>query len=793
MERRWIRRFLAALLLALPTSLHSQSIQGVVLERSAQAPITGAIVLLLDEADTQLGGTLTDADGRFLLRVPVPGRYRVRAERIGYVSVASPLLEVGAGATVRHALHASAEAVTLEGITAQGRRRCVLRPQEGEATHRVWEEARKALRATALTRDQNLAFIETVRYRRELDPSSLRVQQETSHTRSGFSNSPFVSVPAEELAEHGFVRASPDEVHYYAPDAHVLLSDLFSDTHCLRVQPGEDGLIGLSFEPIRGRKVPEVQGVLWLDQKTAELQHLTYRYVNLPFKIHTEHAAGRVEFDRLDNGAWIVSRWHIRMPLVGAEVAAGQRTPGSVAPPTRLSVIGIHEDGGEVLRASATAGEMRAADRAVLVGTVFDSTRTAPLADATVFLSGTQYTAQTDDQGQFRMEDLPDGEYSVSFLHPRLDSLEWIPRPDPVTLRRGEEASAHLVVPSTTAIWASACADSTQRGVVVGLVRNADEGVPIPGARVVVRGQERREVRTDAQGRYRVCDLPAGASVVVQAHSAEHAGEPTTLQIAGTEPVRHDMNVRVLQAMARAGRGSNADRTLGVTQPPVVVTGVLADSETGDPIRDASVRLLEANTTRSTDARGRFRFAEVPYGIYTLEVQHLQYGTHRERVTLGGGGELKMTLRLTPQAIAIAGVEVTARAERDPLARRSGVRRELLVREQLQTIELSARDISDVVRGRLRGIYVREYRDKSGHRQICMESSRQTLEQCNPIAVVIDLLPMSIEDAVSLPLGSVESVEFVRAIEASGVYPVPPGRDVLVIFTRGNGPHASRD
>ena len=45
---------------------------------------------------------------------------------------------------------------------------------------------------------------------------------------------------------------------YWAPDAAVLLSDEFLDTHCFHVTRNErraPGLIGLAFQPVRGRNL----------------------------------------------------------------------------------------------------------------------------------------------------------------------------------------------------------------------------------------------------------------------------------------------------------------------------------------------------------------------------------------------------------------------------------------------------------------------------------------------------------------------------------------------------------
>src|ERR1035437_4852695 len=57
-------------------------------------------------------------------------------------------------------------------------------------------------------------------------------------------------------------------------------------------------------------------------------------------------------------------------------------------------------------------------------GTVFDSLIThAPLANATVVLVERSKYVATDAHGRFRIDSVPDGRYTLSFIHPVLDSL----------------------------------------------------------------------------------------------------------------------------------------------------------------------------------------------------------------------------------------------------------------------------------------------------------------------------------------------------------------------------------
>jgi hypothetical protein len=97
-------------------------------------------------------------------------------------------------------------------------------------------------------------------------------------------------------------------------------------------------MVGLAFAPLRGRRLPDVQGTLWLDGQTGHLRYLEYTYTRLPFASSDARLGGRVDFVQLPAGGWIVSRWRIRMPILVRE--------NPRAPPIVTALV---ESGGEVL------------------------------------------------------------------------------------------------------------------------------------------------------------------------------------------------------------------------------------------------------------------------------------------------------------------------------------------------------------------------------------------------------------------------------------------------------------
>jgi hypothetical protein len=393
-----------ALLLLGAAPLASQAVRGTLVAAPGGEPVPAALVVLLDAAGRTLDSDQSDAAGRFDLRAAGPGEFRVRAERVGYATAAPTPVVLAAGQTLELRLETAAAASLLEGlVVAAPERRCVVDPREGGRTAALWEEARKSLELAEHSRRRQ-GFRFTLRsYRRELEPGSLVVRSQSADTSTTRTATPYASLPAEDLAANGYVRTENGENVFYSPDAPVLLSDAFLDSHCFRVQPGrgsEAGLVGLAFEPTRGRRLPDVRGVLWLDAATAELRALDFDYTGLRGELAVPGQwGGRVEFERLPDGAVIVRRWGLRMPLVARAAAAG----GNLHAPPRLSVAAVREEGAEVVSVALPSGQLARASTAA-VPTPGAAARAAPAGGdtASVRLEGITVTAASARVLRFR-------------------------------------------------------------------------------------------------------------------------------------------------------------------------------------------------------------------------------------------------------------------------------------------------------------------------------------------------------------------------------------------------------
>jgi hypothetical protein len=408
--------FAAVLLLLLfaVTTAAAQTVRGEVRDTESGEPLPGVFVVLSAGGVSRVG-VLTDSAGRFFLRAPGPGQYQLSAQRIGYNTSTTAAFALAADEVHSTNLTLAVAALRLADISVRGERRCGANVESAASTARLWEEARKVLSVAAwLERDAGAQF--RVRFfDRELDTSLRPASDETMRIEVRRGQGVFGAVPADSLLRFGFVQRRGEEWLFFGPDADVITSTEFLDQHCFWTERSKDrpGMVGLGFEPIRGRRISDIKGVLWIEERTSALRFVEYDFVNMGFFVDRKFAGGRTEYTQLPNGAWVISLWEIRMPNGGRAILSGRLTPE-----------GVSVTGGEVLDAIMPGGQGFAVVPSYAVtGIVWDSLRSKPLAEARVHLPATPFRALTNERGEFRIDSVPRGVYYITFSHARLEEL----------------------------------------------------------------------------------------------------------------------------------------------------------------------------------------------------------------------------------------------------------------------------------------------------------------------------------------------------------------------------------
>ena len=538
---------LAAAIALIGSRAAAQEVRIEVVEASTGKAIVGANVSVLDSTGMAIGGGFSDNGGYINLPVPARGPFRVRADKVSFDTWISVVLRQ-AGKPI-HVRVGMAPTRTPSAV-ARTETACQQLSSAGTPAADLWVELRKALTASAMTEAKGLVPLDVDLYERVLDRNLGIVSERTEH-RTKVSRRPLTGISLDQLDSARRGTAASGEV-YRAPDAATFLSDQFLRSHCFSAIRGygqEAGLVGLEFKPARVGGLAELTGVIWLDPKASALRYLNFDYVNLPVPLRIARTTGRVEFQQLPGGQWIVQRWYIRMPRTA------RVTSTDVGSPTVLrdSLVGYQEVGGTARPAgtapAAVAGNRApspsedatpdtpgpAAGQSVLTGVVFDSTTGRPLRNVDVSTGVGRFKTRTADGGRYEL--VIDGALSdkVIFDHPRLRLFRIPERVQTVSVAPGSRGQAVVFIPSFATLRSRLCGQNETgteaQGMAVGYVKDP-AGNPVRNAHVwatwqilwveqngrLVSTNQQRTVETDTgpDGSYIMCGFTRGAQVTAK-------------------------------------------------------------------------------------------------------------------------------------------------------------------------------------------------------------------------------------------------------------------------------------
>jgi hypothetical protein len=563
---------IAAAIIVAGVRASAQDVRVEVFEAATGRPIVGANVSLYDSAGAiPLGGGFSDQNGRADLRAPLRGAFRVKADKVGFDTWTSVQLQLGERAVLVRAGLAPMRSPA--PVVARNETACQQLTGPGTAAGDLWVEIKKALTASALTEAQGLVPLDVDLYERVMD-RNLGIVSEHAEERTRISRRPALGISWDQIDTTRRGDASSTEV-FRAPDAATLVSDQFVKSHCysaIRGYGAETGLSGLEFKPARVAGLPELTGVLWLDPRSNSLRAVNFDYVNLPIPLRIARTSGRVEFQQLPSGQWIVPRWYIRMPRVARVLVSDVRSPAT----SRDSLLGYQEVGGAARPAgtgprppavTGAASEMGspmddsapAAVQSVIVGVVFDSTTGTPLGGVQVSTRGGRFKTMTNSGGRYELAVDGAVKDTLVFEHPRLRLFHVAERMQAVSLPSGSRGQVSVIVPSYTTLRGRLCGrneTSTEpQGMMAGYVKDP-YGKPLARAHVwaswqilwveqngrLVSTNQQRTVETDtnADGSYLMCGLSRGAQITAKVGVG---GRPTLqerLVVPATMVLEHD-------------------------------------------------------------------------------------------------------------------------------------------------------------------------------------------------------------------------------------------------------------
>jgi hypothetical protein len=628
---RHTARFVLAALVCGSAVARAQTVRGVVTS-VAKATVSGVVVQLLDSAGRVAAQALSGERGEFRISVASAGVYHLRALRIGFRPTTSGPIALTSDAVVVHELVLTGLPITLDTVRVVDRSSC--RQMSGDsaaATFAVWEQVRTALTAATLTSIESGIGSTTVSYERTLDASGRRIRQQHSTLQSGYVREPWRSLGSDSLHRIGYVVTDrSNTTTYYGPGLDVLLSSVFIEDHCFRLTHDGDRL-GLVFEPRRERsRVAEIRGTLWLDRASLELRSLEYRYANL-LREQEERAGGHIEFARMRDGAWVITRWQIQMPLMQQRIRSAR-----YGDPENI-VLEIHVAGGELALVRRGGDTLWSRPPLVLSGEVTDSVSGKPVSSARVALQGTELEGVTDSHGRFTIQGVLPGEYTIELRTPSLDSLNAVFQS--AVVFTDEASPVQLRAPTAQQVETRVCGSRAgdYSGIILGRLLMSGDSAPPRHATVfaewdslamyatnltagVVPRRRTAEAKADNDGSFRLCGVPAATDLRIFA-IADSADTPDSV-VARIPSGRRFARIEL--TMERA------------TSDGVVFAGSVVSESGEQPIAGVEVLLPELALGTLTDNLGGFRLRGVPAGTYRVIVRHFGYAPIDARVTLAG-------------------------------------------------------------------------------------------------------------------------------------------------------------
>jgi TonB-dependent starch-binding outer membrane protein SusC len=227
-------------------------------------------------------------------------------------------------------------------------------------------------------------------------------------------------------------------------------------------------------------------------------------------------------------------------------------------------------------------------------GTVQEADTGAPLAGATVKVSGGEATATTGADGTFTI-DAPRGDVTLEVSG--ADHM----------------AKDVMLAAKTKKVQVSLSKAAASGRSVTGIVKEAGTGKPVAGAVVTLKGTS-VTATSDEDGLFVLQNVPAGAAqldVASQAHTAGSIAVPD-----GQSTAKLELQPTNPQAAPAPAAPAPAAPTAGTR----AIAGKVTSKQTGDPVPGATLMVKDTELTTIASDDGSYALDGVPAGPFTLVV-----------------------------------------------------------------------------------------------------------------------------------------------------------------------------
>ena len=324
-----------------------------------------------------------------------------------------------------------------------------------------------------------------------------------------------------------------------------------------------------------------------------------------------------------------------------------------------------------------------------LLGTVFDSVHSRPLANATVFVLGTSRIGLTNASGVFVVDSVPVGTHKVHVAHELLDSLGITMVTDSFPVTAGERKVLEMSVPSSETLVGMSCTAATRRlgpSAIIGRLLDADTDQPVNGARVsfawselsLADGLKRmprvRVATANADGVFRICGVPNEVEGTLQADKAGITTAEIKITFIGQPLVIQGLRIGNANTVARAdvdstqrtttGRSGGDQRFSAVNyqKGQAVLRGKVVNA-TGAPMVGARVEVEGTMSRVLTNAEGAFTLTELPSGTQSVVARQMGFAPVSQPVELSSREPRTTTITMSQPVQMLDPIVVTAESD----------------------------------------------------------------------------------------------------------------------------------
>lgn len=240
-----------------------------------------------------------------------------------------------------------------------------------------------------------------------------------------------------------------------------------------------------------------------------------------------------------------------------------------------------------------------------------------------------------------------------------------------------------------------------------------------------------------------------------------------------------------------------AASALTAQQGTATVTGVVTDAATQQPIQVAQVVVAGTNLSTLSNQAGRYIILNVPVGARDIRVQVLGYAPWTQSVTLMAGATAVADFSLSPSAIELEGLVVSAITGKAQRAREIGTNTTVL-EVATDIVPAAVTSVSDILSGRAEGLVLQDMGGTVGSSQRIRIRGANSISLSNEPLIYIDGVRMNSDIGVgALGAGGQEpsrlndinpndiaNIEVLKGPAASALYGTAAANGVLLITTK---------